>query len=392
MTLAGILPSLGIASRQTLDPRFWPSTARLRDGELTVGGVPLTAAGHVLDETCVRASAAGFAAAFGAGGCSYSAKAGLTPDIARWIAGAGLGCYATTGEQLRIALAAGVAPERLVLTGPDKTISGYDIAFACGAAVVIGSPGEAHALIRRAPAGQRVLVRTIASGQHRPRRYGVRLGSSTALDTIRLLTGATGLRFTGLDCSLGHDLTSFGTFERCLREAIAFTAVLHSRRRPTTARRQAPGIAAGRPADEAFGGGAGLVINLGGGQADDLPVAVFAARMRGVARVNAERYRIPDPLVRVSPGRALTGRAGITVCRVEHVLRDRRGRLIAGLAGDLPSGNGQTALVGRVSAAAPEPAMLCGEGTSATAELPGDLKPGDLLALAGTGVPAGRHH
>lgn len=368
MTLADILPSLGIVSRQHLDPRFWPSIAR------GAGGLPFDAPGHVLDETCVRASAAEYAAAFGAGGCSYSAKAGLTPEVARWIADAGLGCYAGSAEQLRIALAAGISPERLVLTGADKTIAGYDAAFACGATVVVGSAGEARSLIRRAPAGQRVLVRVVASGHRCPRRYGVRLGSGAALDTVRLLVTATGLRFTGLDCSLVSpgagrasgrpELARFGTFERCLREAIGFSAVLRARLRVTTG-----------------------VINLGGGQAGDLPVAVFAARMRGVARVNAERYRIPPPLVRVSPGHALTARAGVTVCRIEHVLRDRNGHLIAGLAGDLPFSNGHTTLLGRVSTAAPETATLCGEGSSAPAEVPGDLRPGDLLALAGTGVP-----
>lgn len=357
MTLADILPSLGIPIRQRLDQRFWPDTARwMGPGELAVGGKRLTA-GHVLDESCVRAVTATYAAAFGAGGCSYSANAGLTPDIARLIAEAGLGCYCGSAEQLRIALAAGIAPSLLTLTGAGKSVAALDAAFACGAAVVVGSVPEATTLMRRAPAGQRVLVRVVPSGHRCPRRYGVRLGTSSAIDTVRT---ASHLDFQGLDCSLGHGLDRFGTFERCLREVIGFSAVLRAKLGVTTA-----------------------VINLGGGQADELPVGVFAARMRGVARVNAERYQLTVPQIRVSPGHAVTARAGVTVCEVEHVLRDRAGRLVAGLAGDLPSFNGHAVLLGRVSASAVETGTLCGDHSSAPAPLPGDLAPGDLLALAG---------
>ncbi|WP_430782780.1 diaminopimelate decarboxylase family protein [Actinoplanes sp. G11-F43] len=380
MTLADLLPTLRTSMMtRHLDPRHWPSTVRWTgDGELSVGGLRLSRLAaehgtpvHVLDETSVRSAAAGYAEAFGGGtGCAYSAKAGLSRVSGKWIADAGLGCYTGSAEQLRIALAAGFPAQRLVLSGGGKSIAALDAAFERGAAVVAGSAAEVMTLIRRAPAGQRVLVRVIPSGHRCPRRYGVRLGGTPALDVVGLILASPNLRLSGLDCSLGHDLARFGTFERCLREAIGFSAVIRARHR------------------------AGIdLINLGGGQAGELPADVFASRMRGVARVNAERYGIPVPLVRVSPGHALIARAGVTVCRVERVTRTG-GRLVVLLDGDPPAGNGHAALLGRISGAAPEPATLeetsragtVGKGTARVIAVPGDLVPGDLLVLAGTGA------
>ncbi|MEU4162100.1 hypothetical protein [Actinoplanes sp. NPDC026670] len=154
MTLADILPSLRSSLPPHLDEQHWPSTMRRRGlDELLVGGVPLTRLAadygtplHVLDETDVRRNCAEYGAAFGPGGTAYSAKAGLTPAIARWIAPSGLGCYVVSAEQLATALTAGIPPEKLTLAGAAKSVAALEAAFACGAAVVAGSVGEAVAL------------------------------------------------------------------------------------------------------------------------------------------------------------------------------------------------------------------------------------------------------
>ncbi|GAA1658800.1 diaminopimelate decarboxylase family protein [Actinoplanes couchii] len=386
MTLADILPTLGSSLTRRLDKPLWPSTARRhRDGEFMIGGVRLSrlaadygTAVHVLDEADVRASAAEYAAGFGPGGSAYSAKAGLTMVSGRWIAEAGLGCYVGSAGQLRTALAAGFRPDSLVLSGPAKSVAALDAAFACGASVVVGSVAEAVTLSRRAPAGQRVLVRGITAVQGQPprSRYGLRLGSSPALQTVATVLAAGNLRLAGVDCSLGHRLARFGTFEQCLREAIAFSAVIRARH----------GVSIG-------------LINLGGGQAlscrdggEGIPVGVFADRMRGVARVNADRYGMAPPLVRVSPGRALVARAGITVHRVRAVTRGSYGRLLVEVDGPLssgmePAGEPPAELVSRASRAPREVAVLtCGEGPQTTVSVPGDVEAGDLLAVPGTGA------
>ncbi|MBB2941201.1 diaminopimelate decarboxylase [Actinoplanes lutulentus] len=320
MTLADILPTLGSSLSQRLDAEVWPVTARWGiDGGLEVGGMSLArlVADHgtpvrVLDETDVRARAIGYAAAFGSGGCYYSAKAGLTVTIGRWIAQAGLGCYVTSAAQLRTALLAGFNPRDLVLCSAGKSIADLDAAFACGASVVVGSAAEAATVAGRAPHGQRVLLRVLPAAPGRPHGYGLRLGTSTAFSALDVVLSST-LTLTGLDCSLGHQIARFGAYERCLREAIAFMAVIRARR-----------------------GFRVPMINLGGGHAvpyrdgeDELALGAFASRLRAVAQVTAERYDLTPPAVRVSPGRALIARAGVTVldsrpevpcCRVEHTV------------------------------------------------------------------------
>nr|ADE10234.1 putative diaminopimelate decarboxylase [Actinoplanes liguriensis] len=369
MTLSEILPSLGASLRPRLDPANWPLTARWTEpGDLTVGGVPVTRIAaahgtpvHVIDETDVHSRCAEYVAAFGPGAVCCSAKGGLLRGAARWIARDGLGCYCRSAAELRTALDAGIRPESLALFGSGKSVADLEAALSCGAAVVIGSASEAEVVAARSRPGQRVLLRVRPGSAQRG--YGVRLNSSAALAAVATVTRSRRLVLAGLDCSLGHRLNRFGTYESCLREAIGFVARL---------RTTVP------------------VLNLGGGHAADLPVGIFAARLRAVAQVTSEGYGIEPPEVHVSPGRALLGRAGITVHRVVAA-----GDGVIELDGDVPdclpgadcAGLHTAALIGRASPAPGRSITVrCGDATVAVAELPGDMAAGDLVALSGTGA------
>ncbi|GID95826.1 hypothetical protein ACFQFC_02115 [Amorphoplanes digitatis] len=238
MTLTDLLPSLRTSLPARLDAEVWPSTARWgAQGDLLVGGVRMSALGrthgtpaHVLDEHDVRARCDEYVRAFGAGTVAYSAKAGLTVEAGRWIAGIGLGCYVSCAAQLRTALLAGFPPERLVLHGSAKSVMDLDAAYACGAAIVAGSIAELERVAARAPQGQRVLLRVVPAPGARARiRYGLRLGAGPALTAIETIAASPNVVLAGLDCSLGHQLIRFQVFEACLREAMAFAAVVRAR-------------------------------------------------------------------------------------------------------------------------------------------------------------------
>ena len=383
MTLAELLPSLRIALRPTLDHRIWPATARwAAHGDLTIGGVRASVLAEtygtpvqVLDEEDVRRRCGEYRAAFGPGAVAYAAKGGLVPQVARWLARENLGCYAGSAEALRTAVAAGISPEHLVLSGCHRSVTDLETAIGCGAAIVVGSVDEVEAVAARTTSTQRVLIRVLPAAAARSRRtYGVRLGTSPAFAVVEAVRRAPHLVLAGLDCAVGHQLSRFGAYEACLREAVAFCAVLRSRRRIVVP-----------------------MINLGGGHAvayqssdDDLAVDAFAKRLRAVARVTAERYGIASPRLRVSPGRALLARAGITLHRVTETAR-----LVVALDGAVPDclpgdecvGRHAMQLVGRVSGAPPQPfTLICGDGRPVTAELPADVTVGDLVAIAGTGA------
>jgi diaminopimelate decarboxylase len=386
MTLADLLPSLRSSLRPRLDTGIWPATAHWgTHGDLLVGGVRMTTLAaaygtpaHVLDETDVRARCAEYADAFGADAVAYSAKAGLTVGAGRWIAEQGLGCYVRSAAELRTALLAGFRPARVVLYGTAKSVMDLEAAYACGAAVVVGSVAEVESLAARAPIGQRVHVRVLASGAGRGRRqYGLRLGSGAALAAIDAVRSSPNLVLAGLDCSLGHQLSRFQTFEGCLREAMAFCAVVRSRCGVTV------------PA-----------LNLGGGHAvayadgdDGFALTAFAARIRAMLRLSAERYRIAEPRLTVSPGRAIVARAGLTLHRVSSVTVTGAGERQVAVDGGLPdcaaaaecAGRHTVELVGRVPAGRAYPATVVGGPEEAIA-LPADVVAGDLLAVAGTGA------
>jgi diaminopimelate decarboxylase len=341
---------------------------------------------HVLAEADVRARCAEYVAAFGADAVAYSAKAGLTAGAGKWIAEEGLGCYVGSAAELRTALLAGFPPARLVLYGCGKSVADLDAAYACGAAVVAGSLAEIETIAARAPIGQRVLARVVSSaaaGRGRPRYYGLRLGSGTALAAINAVLASPNLLLAGLDCSIGHQISRFQAYEGCLREAMAFCAVLRSR------------TGASVPA-----------LNLGGGHAiayaegdDGFALSAFAARMHAMVRLSAERYGIAEPRLTVSPGRAVVARAGITLHRVTSVSQPDD-RLVVALDGGMPdcaaaadcAGRHTAELVGRVSPAPMRPASVVGGPEQArramvpAMDLPDDIGAGDLLAVAGTGA------
>ena len=381
MTLTELLPSLRTSLRPPLDPAVWPLTARwAAHGDLVVAGVRMTTVVgghgspvHVLDEADVRARCAEYGAAFGADAVAYSAKAGLTVDAGRWIAEAGLGCYVASAAELRTALLAGVRPARLVLCGRSKSVADLEAAFACGATVVVGSSAEAETVAARAPAGQRVLLRVLPAAGRGRSRYGVALGTSTALAAIGVVLASPNLVPAGLDCSIGHQLSRFQAFESCLRETMAFCAVIRAR------------FGASVPA-----------LNLGGGHAvayaegdDGFAVAAFAGRVRGMLRLAAERYGIAEPRLTVSPGRAIVARAGVTLHRV-GALVTVEGRRTVVLDGGVPdcltteqcAGRHTAYLIGRVSPAPARPMVMAGGAVS----LPADVVAGDLIAVAGTGA------
>ena len=391
MTLTGLLPSLRTSLRPVLDADVWPLTARWApQGDLLIGAVQASTLAatygtpaHVLDEADVRSRCAEYHAAFGADAVAYSAKAGLTADTARWIAGEGLGCYVASAAELKTALLSGFRPAHLVLCGRPKSLADLEAAYACGAVIVIGSIGEVETVAAHAPIGQRVLVRVLPSAGRGRSRYGLPLGTSTALAAIGAVLACPNLVLAGLDCSIGHQLSRFQAFESCLRETMAFCAVIRARF----------GISV--PA-----------LNLGGGHAvayadgdDGFALAAFAGRVRAMLRQAAERYGIVEPHLAVSPGRAIIARAGLTLHRVSALVAVD-GRRTVVLDGSVPdcvtteqcAGRHTAYLIGRVSPALLQPVVMVGGADDAqrtpvsAVQLPADVVVGDLIAVAGTGA------
>jgi diaminopimelate decarboxylase len=396
MSLADIIPSLRSSMRAPLTAEVWPTTASWGEhGDLVVGGVGLTAvaAGHgtptyVIDETDVRLRCRDYAAAFGRDGVAYTAKALLSRGIARWLAEEGLGLYVGSAGELRVAQAAGFPAGRIVMYGSAKTPEDLEAAYTGKVGtIVVESLGEITRLAATAPRGQRVLLRVLAGPEPvggRDSRFGLRVGSGEAEAAVARIVAQPGLRLVGLDCSVGHQLSSFSVYEREVRRVVEFLASVRARY--------------GIEMTEVNLGGGHAVAYSGGDQS--FALGAFANRIRAVLRLNAERHGVPAPRLTVSPGRAIVSRAGITLYHVVSVTRCQDGRCLVAVdggmtdcpAGALCGGQHSAVLLGRTTCAELLPTTVVGRHNDVddvvvpTLELPSDVHPGGLLAVAGTGA------
>ncbi|WP_341800391.1 diaminopimelate decarboxylase [Microbacterium ulmi] len=402
------------ADANALVPSVWPASAvRDRHGLLEVGGVPVTELRerfgtplYVLDEDEVRAHARraldAFRAAAGLHGVQarvyYAGKAFLSTEVVRWVAEEGLAIDVCTGGELAVALAAGADPARLGFHGNNKSVPELERAVSAGVgSIVIDSWIELErlaAIVERLDATQAVLVR-VNSGvhaethdflatAHEDQKFGFTLEDApAAVERIRELDG---LVFVGLHCHIGSQIFGSAGF----RESAARVVELHA---------------------ALLEGGDIPVLNLGGGfgiaytSADDpTPIEVLAQGIADAVAQECAVRGIPIPNLAFEPGRAIVGQAGVTLYEVGTTkpvhLDDGLTRLYVSVDGGM-SDNPRPALYGaqysariasRESDAEPALARVVGKHCESgdivvDAEyLPGDIAPGDLLAVPATGA------
>ena len=394
-----------------------PSAVRDDSGGLAIGGVAASTLRerfgtplYVLDEDAVRARAREVKAAFDAAAARhgiqarvyYAGKAFLSTEVVRWVTGEGLAVDVATGGELAVALAAGADPARLGLHGNNTSVGELERAVELGVgSIVIDSRIEIERLAeitaRRGLTGdaaQRVLIRVntgvhaethdFLATAHEDQKFGFALADAPAVAArIREIPG---LALVGLHCHIGSQI--FGTAG--FAESAARLVSLYG---------------------DLLAGGALPVLNLGGGfgiaytSADDpSPIQTLAdAIVDAVARECGIRG-LSLPNLAFEPGRAIVGRAGVTLYEVGTVkpvaVTDDLTRLYVSVDGGM-SDNARPALYGaqysariasRRSDAPPALARVVGKHCESgdivvDAEyLPGDVAPGDLLAVPATGA------
>lgn len=396
----------------------WPDAAHRDDrGELVVGGVsaselraqfgtPL----YVLDEDAVRARAREVKAAFDAAAARhgiharvyYASKAFLSTAVVRWVTDEGLAVDVATGGELAVALAAGADPSRLGLHGNNKSVAELERAVEVGVgSIVVDSLIEIERLAviaeragRHGESAQNVLIRVntgvhaethdFLATAHEDQKFGFALAAAPAVAArIRELPS---LRLVGLHCHIGSQI--FGTAG--FAESASRLADLYA---------------------ELRAGGDLPVLNLGGGFGiaytsvdEPTPIARLAEGIVDAVARECEVRGVPLPNLAFEPGRAIVGRSGITLYEVGTVkpvvVSDDVTRLYVSVDGGM-SDNARPALYGaqysariasRSSDAAPALARVVGRHCESgdivvDAEyLPGDVAPGDLLAVPATGA------
>ncbi len=402
----------------------WSATAtRGADGAVAVGGVDLRALAaaqgtpaYVLDEaafrTRARALRTAFERAFAGAGVDlyYAGKAFLSVAVARWAHEEGLRVDTATGGELAVALRAGVPGADIGLHGNNK--SDAEIARALDAGVgriIVDSLGEVDriaAAVRARGAGAApapVMVRVTTgvhaggheyiSTAHEDQKFGLSVapgpdGTSPALTALERVVAAPELHLLGIHSHIGSQILDPEGF------AVAAVAVL--RLRAELAART------GYLAPEVdLGGGFGIAYLPG-----DVPLDPERIAKDLAATVDATCAALGTAVPRLSfePGRAIAGPTTLTLYTVGTVkpvrLDDGRVRLYVSVDGGM-SDNIRPALYGAhyhaalVSRAGADETVLarvvgkhCESGDIVVHEvqLPADVAPGDLLAVAATGA------
>ncbi|MCV7103278.1 diaminopimelate decarboxylase [Mycobacterium palustre] len=403
MTLLDMLPSLGQAAPRRFDSRIWPVTTQSDEqGRLCVGGVPLADIAdefgtptYVVDEADFRHRARRYRRALRGIDVIYAGKSLLTTAVARWAREEGLGVDVCSGGELAVALAGGVDPARLVVHGNAKSPDELRDAVRVGAGrIVLDSCIEIAYLAGLAPRRQPVLLRVTPDLDihgHRAvttgvsdQKFGFTLDGDHAADAVNRVLAHPILDLVGLHCHIGSQVTDAALYGEAIRRMVAAMADVRVRH----------GVIL---TELNIGGGHAIPYAAGDGELnlDELRRVVESAVDEACA---AERF--PRPRIVVEPGRAISGRAGVTLYRVCSVKMRPGGRTFAAVDGGM-SDNPRVSLYGaqytvalanrhpvgprqRVTVAGRH--CEAGDEIARDVELPADVRPGDVLAVACTGA------
>ena len=396
-----------------LNPAIWPqSAARNNDGEITVGGVAVSEIAQkyqtpvfIFDEADVRTRARNYVAAFNSDDITtkvyYATKAFQATTLTKWLTEEGLGMDVSTMGELEVALRGGANPENIIFHGNNKSVLELERAVSVGVGrIVIDSLIEIerlNAIASRAGIVQQVYVRLTVGVEahthdfmataHEDQKFGLSVANGAAMAAVDAIMAADALSLAGLHSHIGSQIFEPSGFEVATHRVIEFAATIYERHQIHVSELD-------------VGGGMGISYVDGD---DPLDIAHMGKAILDIVRTECHRVHMPIPRLAVEPGRAIVGAAGITVYEVGTVKPvdvDGGVRHYVSVDGGM-SDNIRTALydasytvtvANRVTPGIDATSRIVGKHCESgdivvrDAQLPADVRPGDLLAVAATGA------
>ena len=327
----------------------------------------------------------------------YAGKALLVVALARRIAASTLGLDVCSFGELLTGEAGGMRAERMVLHGCGKTRDELSAALEGRVArIVVDHLAELHelgGLARNARAHDeraslRVLLRVNTGIEARTHAYVKTGGEASKFGfapddlpaAIALTQTIAGVELAGVHSHLGSQIFDAEPYAACVPILLdAYETVL----------------AAGAPGGElVLGGGFGVDSKPGGERIDTATVIADVVR---ALRSSCAARGIATPHVGIEPGRSLVADAGTSLYRVIAVKTQgtRRFAIVDGGIADNPrpalyGAYHHPSLANRTSDARRVQTVVCGRSCEndvlVTTDLPSDLAPDDVLALATTGA------
>ncbi|HBK38786.1 MAG TPA: diaminopimelate decarboxylase, partial [Actinobacteria bacterium] len=244
----------------------------------------------------------------------------------------------------------------------------------------------AHVLVR-ATVGVEAHTHEFIATAHEDQKFGLSVQEGDVEEAVRRIAKLPSLNFVGLHSHIGSQIFDSAGFEIAAARVVSVAHAIYDTQ--------------------------GIVcqeFNLGGGMGiaylpedDPLSVVLMANEIKDIVNRECENVGIAVPALCFEPGRAIVGRAGITlyeVGTVKKVKLDHGERTYVSVDGGM-SDNIRTSLYGAqysvalVSRNSSSEPVLCrvvgkhcesGDIVVRDAWLPGDITPGDLIAVAATGA------
>jgi len=292
---------------------LFPDTAGVAGGTLTIGGLAATELVRefgtplvVYDEATLRARARAYRSAAPDAFVAYGTKAFPNVEVLRVLAEEGLGADVSTLGELRFAQAAGLAGDRLVVHGNNKSDDELAEAAALGALVVVDSleevgrareAGVTRTLIRFTPGIEANTHEAIRTAHHGS-KFG--LPAHDVLDAVRLAPATEGLHV-----HIGSQLLDLDAALQSVDWLATFAA--HARSETGW-----------HPRTVDLGGGLGVRTVL---DEAELSIDEFVSRVLAELERSFGLEQLPLPQVILEPGRSVVGRAGVTLYTVGSVKR-----------------------------------------------------------------------
>ena len=389
-----------------LVPQLWPRTVvRTEAGALEIGGLSVTelaaeygTPAYLLDEDDLRSRCREFASAFGDADVYYAGKSFLCKAVVRVIEEEGLFLDVCSGGELAVALAAGFPAARIGFHGNNKSMSELSRALDAGVGRIIvdsfdeitrltdlsEKTGKRAQVLIRVTVGVEAHTHEFIATAHEDQKFGFSLAGGAAYQAaVRILDEGV-LELVGLHSHIGSQIFDTNGFEVAARRVLELQAQI----------RDARGV---ELAELDLGGGFGIAYTT---QDDPSTPGDLAKRINKIVESECELNSLRKPRLSIEPGRAIVGPSVLTLYEVGTV-KDVDGiRTYVSVDGGM-SDNIRTALydasysatiAGRRSVAEPLLARVvgkhCESGDIVVKDefLPADVRPGDLLAVPGTGA------
>ena len=362
------------SERDLLGQVFPLNTARDEAGALVIGGAsceelaeefgtPL----YIYDEATLRAACRGYtralADAYPNALVLYAGKAYVDPTLLQVAASEGLGMDAVSSGEVRVAQAAGLPLERVVLHGNNKLPREIDLALELGVGRIVVDALEEIEIIdelaRRRGQTAQVLLRLTPGVEAHTHEYirtgavdskfGLGIDSGAAEEAVARAMRAPNLDVMGLHAHIGSQIFDTEPYADTLHITLDFAWRM----------REAHGL---HLRDLSPGGGGGVRYTLD----DDPPDP--AEIVDAIATTVLDRALAHPPRLLIEPGRSIVARSGVALYAVGTVKHIPGVRTYVSVDGGMADN--------------PRPALYQSKYAAVLANRPGDGPP-ETLTLAG---------